>query len=78
MNQTKNSLTEDKVEHHFDEELIILSKDLHKFAVQRLTDLRQTYGKNMVPEELNSHERFLKSIISDTAVFLSETFNWPT
>lgn len=65
------------VEQLHDEEVIKMAKDLHFFAVKSLKELRQTYPKDDIPQELQAHERFFKGIIADTAVFLSETFNWP-
>jgi len=62
------------LEHHHDEELIKLSKDLNDYAIKRLRELRKAYVT--IPLELEASERLYKDIISSTSVFLSETNHW--
>ena len=62
--------------HANDEELVKLAKDLHKYSIKALTDLRQAHPINDMPADVQPHQKFLKDIISTTAVFLTETLNW--
>lgn len=60
--------------HHHDEELVILAKDLIHYASKGLKDLREEYPT--LPKELVPHELFYKNIIRTTSEFLMQTGNW--
>lgn len=69
-------MQKDLTENHNDEELVILAKDLHKYASRSLSELRKAYPMIYPNSDVYPHQQFLKEIISSTAIFLMETHNW--
>jgi hypothetical protein len=61
-------------DHHNDEELVILAKDLMHYASKGLKDLRDEYPT--LPRELMPHELFYKNLIRTASEFLMQTKNW--
>ena len=61
------------IESHNDEEMLKLAKDLNAYSIQGLIDLRNAYPN--IPKELVPHENFFKSLVSATAIFLTEINN---
>ncbi len=61
------------IESHNDEEMLKLAKDLNAYSIEGLIDLRNAYPN--IPKELVPHENFFKSLVSATAIFLTEINN---
>lgn len=60
--------------HHHDEELVILAKDLLHYASKGLKDLREEYPT--IPKDLVAHELFYKNLIRTSSEYLVQTRNW--
>ncbi|TXI90754.1 MAG: hypothetical protein E6Q36_00830 [Chryseobacterium sp.] len=62
------------VNHHHDEEILKLAKDLMHYASKGLKDLRKEYPK--IPKELQATEAFYKDLVLVSSEYLVKTRNW--